>query len=327
MKFDTPDVMGILRRIGNDLRNQRLWPLAVLLLVAIVGVPIVLSKSSSATPVAQVPQTGASAPQANGIPALNVQSTPVQSKLTGRSRNPFQQQGGSTSTTSATSSATATSSSTSTAAANTGTSGGAATSPSTGSSSTTSAPTANSTPPKTTIPAGASKPAPPGLKPTQSYVVSVGITNSSGGFNTIDPLERLSVLPSAQQPQLIELGVLQGGHSVLFAVQPGTVLNGPGACTPGPIDCEILSLGENKTEGISTQSSSGTTLVADFAITSITTQNYSSAGAADKARQAASATGRDLLNQSTLSALSLFQYSPSVGAVVDERNLTVGGNS
>jgi hypothetical protein len=39
-----------------------------------------------------------------------------------------------------------------------------------------------------------------------------------------------------------------------------------------------------------------------------------------------SAAGRRLLSTSTLSALSLFQYEPSLGAVVDLRNLTVGGS-
>ncbi len=37
-------------------------------------------------------------------------------------------------------------------------------------------------------------------------------------------------------------------------------------------------------------------------------------------------TGRELLNRSPLNALSLFHYDPSVGAVVDLRNFTVGGN-
>ncbi len=47
--------------------------------------------------------------------------------------------------------------------------------------------------------------------------------------------------------------------------------------------------------------------------------------AANKARETASEVGRQLLNESPLSAISLFQYDPSVGAVVDLRNLTVGG--
>ena len=59
---------------------------------------------------------------------------------------------------------------------------------------------------------------------------------------------------------------------------------------------------------------------------SITVDQHPSVAAANKARQTASDVGRELLSRSPLSALSLFQYDPSVGAVVDLRNLTVGGS-
>jgi hypothetical protein len=120
--------------------------------------------------------------------------------------------------------------------------------------------------------------------------------------------------------------VLHGGQRVLFVVQAGTVVNGPGTCTPGPIDCEILSLGQNQTEVLSKQSPAGLTQVADFAVTGISAKDYPSAAAADSARRMASAAGRNLLRSSTLSALSLFQYEPSLGAVVDLRDITVGGS-
>lgn len=153
----------------------------------------------------------------------------------------------------------------------------------------------------------------------------MAITNSSGGIDTVDPLTRLSLIPSNQQPLLIELGVEQGGKHVLFAVQPGTVVSGPGTCTPGPIDCEVLSLGQDQTEQLSVQQGSvGTSQVALFAITGVTATDYPSAVAADRARRAESAAGRALLNKSTLPSLSLFQFEPNLGAVVDMRNLTVG---
>jgi hypothetical protein len=153
----------------------------------------------------------------------------------------------------------------------------------------------------------------------------MAITSSGGGINTVDPLTRMSLIPSDQQPLLVELGVKQGGKNVLFAVQPGAVVNGPGTCTPGPLDCEILSLGQDQTEQLSTsQGSLAPSQVALFAITGVTAADYSSTAAADKARHAESAEGRAVLNQDTLPSLSLFQYEPSLGAVVDMRNLTVG---
>ena len=109
------------------------------------------------------------------------------------------------------------------------------------------------TPPVTGVPTGKSQPAPAGLQADETYRVTLAITNSKGGLNRIDPVERLTVLPSKSDPLLVELGVLKGGDRVLFAVQPGTVVHGPGKCTPGAIDCEVLSLGTNQIESVSVQ--------------------------------------------------------------------------
>lgn len=155
--------------------------------------------------------------------------------------------------------------------------------------------------------------------------MSLAITNSSGGLDTLDPLERLTVLPNDQRPLLVELGVLKGGHRIMFAVQPGAVVNGPGVCTPGPIDCEILSVGVDQTEGLSQQRPSGPSAVALFAVTSVTAVDHGSDSAADKVRRQESAAGRAVLNGSPLTALSLFHYDPTQGVVLDLRNLSVGG--
>jgi hypothetical protein len=309
--------MSFVNRIVSDLRSKRLIALLVAaLVVALVAVPILLSKGASSTPVAQgLPPSQPTGPP-SGVPVVNSTSSPTGGKLTGPSRDPFTQLVNSA--TNGVSSAIGTTP-TSTAGTITTPSSSAST-PTTG-TSTSTIPTT----PTTTIPTGAPKPPPPGLTPTQSYDVKLAITNTSGGLDTIDPLERLSVLPSNHQPLLVELGVLKGGNRVLFAVQPGAVVNGPGSCIPGPIDCEILSLGQDQTETLGAQSSSGVQSVALFAVTGITTADHSSAAAASKARQAASADGRTVLSASTSTALSLFRYDPSVGALLDLRNLTVGG--
>jgi hypothetical protein len=178
----------------------------------------------------------------------------------------------------------------------------------------------------TPLPTGPSHPAPAGLKAEQTYRVTLAITNANGGLDRIDPVQRLTVLPSNSDPLLVELGVLKGGNRVLFAVQPGTIVHGPGNCTPGAIDCEVLSLGANQVESVSVQTPTGESLVAKFAVTAIGTDNHGSRAAANQARREVSEFGRKLLSQSTLKALSLFEYDPSIGAVLDLRNLTVGGN-
>lgn len=324
--FDLSPVTAFFRKVMIELREKRLWPVAVALLVAIVAVPIALSTSSSPTPVAAAPVPTPPPSAATSLPSITEQPIPSQSRLTGRARNPFGPASGSASPSSTTSAVT-------TATASAGAAVSTASAASQGVAGTITALTGGATPtttgttaPPSIVPTAKPKPVPTGLTATQSYDVTLEMTNGSGGLDTIDPLERLSVLPSDQTPMLVELGVLQGGKRVLFAVQPGTVANGPGTCTPGPIDCEILSLGQDQTESIARQSSAGTIQGPLFAVTGITADQHPSAAAAGKARRAESATGRRLLDHSTLTALSLFQYEPSVGAVVDLRNLTVGGS-
>ena len=319
--------MSVPRNMLKELLERKLWPIALVLVIALVAVPVLLTKKAPTDIV--TPPTGP-LPYSSGttLPAISVQTAPGNSNLTGKGRNPFTPQHVATTSTVVATVPAATTPTTSTgttsvgggsSTSSTGSSGGSGTGTSTSSAGTT-------TPaPTSTTPAPAPKPAPAGLTATESYHVSLALTEASGNLKTIDPLERLSILPSKQQPMVVELGVLQGGKSVLFAVEPGTVVSGAGTCTPGPIDCEILSLKPGQTEGISKQSSSGSTPVALFSVNSISADQHPSVAAANKARETASDTGRQLLNESPLRALSLFQYDPSVGAVVDLRNLTVGG--
>jgi hypothetical protein len=339
--------MKTLKGIVTDLRQRRLWIVAVALAVALVAIPVLLSKKASSTPVAQLPSTGASASLSTGGPAVTVEGTPNQSQLSGKGRNPFTPQAAASHVSGGSAAAAAAAGGSAGAIGAVGSAAGGATgsvgtipgagSTGTGGSTDTGggsvasppAPVAPVTPPTPSpapSPSPAPQPQPAGLRDTQSYRVALSVTNSSGGLNRIDPLERLSVVPSQSDPMLVELGVLKGGHRVLFAVQPGTVVRGPGSCTPGPIDCEVLSLATNQVENVSEQVPSGTNAVAQFAVTAIGIDNYPSVAAASKARRQASAAGSRLLDNSTLDTLSLFQYQPSLGAVLDLRNLTVGGN-
>jgi hypothetical protein len=320
--------MTLLTNMLKELRERKLWPIALGLVVALVAVPLLLSKNAPSNPVTALPTGGLPYSSGAKLPAISVETTPGASKFAGRGRDPFTPQHiASTVAATTPTSSTPSSGSGTTSGSGTGSTG----STPTGSGSTTPATTSPSTP---STPAPAPSPAPkpptnPGpstLTPTQSYQVSLALTSSNGALNTIDPLERLSVLPSAQQPLVVELGVVNGGRHVLFAVEPGSVVSGPGTCTPGPIDCEILSLAPGQTEGLSKQTPTGSSPVALFAVNSITVAQHASVAAADKARHRASEAGRKLVGESPLSAISLFQYDPSVGAVVDLRNLTVGGN-
>lgn len=319
--------MSALEPILRDLRQRRLWPVALVLLAALVAVPLLLAKSAqNAPPPAPLTSASVSANAASALPALSVTTVPQQSRLSGHARDPFAQQqfraaaARLTAKTPGATVPTAVRNGAQTTSARSGSGGTAATGPATsggtGSGSTTTTPR---------FPAAPSKPAPAALSDTQSYRVAVALTNALGGLDSVDPLQRLSGFPSDRLPLLIELGVLKGGHRVLFLVQPGTLASGPGACIPGPVDCEILSLAPDQIETVSTPSSTGPVPAAQFTVTAIRAHDDGSAAAAGRERRSESATGRRLLAQSTSSALSLFEYKAGLGAVVDLRDLTVGG--
>lgn len=324
--------MSIVQDLIADLREKRLWPLAVILVIALVAVPVLLSSNgNSGTPVAQLPPVspGGTVPS---LPAVSVTPTPSDARLTGRERNPFAQQAGKATSPGkgSGSSTTSTNGNAPPVASNPSKGTSSSSSSSSSSSGSTGSPASGSVtvPASTPAPTTPAKPAPTvaSLTDKQAYDVAISLTNTSGGAYTVDPVERLSPIPSGSLPLLIELGVLQGGHRVLFAVQPGTVVTGPGRCTPGPIDCEVFSLAPNQIEGVATQQSDGSVSGALMAVTAIKADNFSSAAAADRARQDESATGRRLLNASQQKALSLFPFRPGLGALVDLSNVTVGGN-
>jgi hypothetical protein len=321
--------MSLLSNMIKELLERKLWPIAIGLIVALVAVPVLLSKNAPTNLVTQ-PTGGLPYSTGTALPAISVQTKPADSKLAGKGRNPFAPQHVATTAAATTSTSTPVTSTTSGTDVTTGSAGTPTVSDGGGATTSTpvtSPPVTTPTTP-TTTPTTPTKPAPSapnGLTAKQSYQVSLAITTSGGGLKTIDPLERLSVLPGPQQPLLLELGVLKNTKRVLFAVQPGAVVGGAGTCTPGPIDCEILSLAPGQTEGVSKQTATGSTPVALFSVNSISAVDHPTVAAADAARRAASPAGRQLLATTTLSAVSLFQYDPSVGAVVDLRNLTVGG--
>lgn len=328
--------MSFFKGILTDLRQRRLWPVPLALIAAIVAVPVVLAKTPH--PPATPPLPSSPGPSAGTpVASITVDTSDQSRHPAGKARDPFTQQviptkaassvagalsGGSHSASTATVSGgsglgTGSSGNGSAVAGSTGSSAG-----STSSSGTTGGGSTSGSTPASPLPHNAKPtPAPSGLTANEAYRVSLSISNSTGGVSAVDSLVRLSPLPSTSHPLVVELGVLQGGNQVLFAVQPGTTVSGPAKCITGPIDCELISLSQDQVENVSAGS-----FTASFAITGITAGKYSSAAAASAARQATSVVGRELMTNSSLSALSLFQYQPQVGALVDLRNLTVGGN-
>ncbi|MDQ6777683.1 MAG: hypothetical protein M3071_16055, partial [Actinomycetota bacterium] len=158
--------MNVIQSLIADLREKRLWPIAVALLVALVAVPVLLSGGSNASPpVASVPPAGASSAAVPALPAVSVTATPSHARLTGRRRDPFTQQvkarsTGSKAASSAKSKSSSSSSSTKRQTAS-GSVGGTTT-------------TVTSTPTTTTTPA---QPTPTGLTASEAYHVTIALTS------------------------------------------------------------------------------------------------------------------------------------------------------
>jgi hypothetical protein len=305
-----------------DLREKRLWPVAVLLLVAIVAVPLLLSSSPAhvAAPPA-TPPAGAT-PIGGTRPAVSVDTNPAQAKLRAAPRNPFTQL---VHVSAPKTAGVATAVTTAAGATQPGSAAGKSAAGSVAATTHTSTPT---TPAPTALaPEPATTPKPPsapssGLSATEAYHVAVALTTASGGLDARD-LARLSVLPSDQQPLLVELGVLRGGNRVLFVVERGATVSGPGSCTPGPVDCEILALSPGQVETVSAKAGGVAT---QMAVTQVITAHHSSPAAAQTDRSSYAADGLKLLHQYWPSVLSLFPYNPSLGLIVDRRDLSAAGS-
>jgi hypothetical protein len=240
--------MSFVRNLANDLVEKRLWPIAAVLLAAIVAVPLLLSGGSS-TP-SSSERTAANAPAlAAAVPASPVRvtldsSVPAAKRYRkGRVRNPFRQQyQPKTESASATGGGRAPAMATAPAAASpssaTVTSRSDSSDPKTGlvkhPSTTKKSTTKKSTTKKT--PATATKPT-RGKKYRVAWRFGLG-----------DALEgnhdaaRLTALPSAEDPMAMFLGVLSDGRTAVFLVRPGTQVSGDGWCRPKPEDCQTIEM-------------------------------------------------------------------------------------
>jgi hypothetical protein len=261
------------RNLVQDLVERRLWPVALLLAVALAAVPVVLGRggddaaSTAALPAAPATGTGTGAAEKAEITIDT--SVPAVRDRAGRLRNPFKSPASATPKVTATAGDTAssdgsvatgdsTSAATSAPSASTdpgstgagaagttsaGSSGSGTTS--TGSSDTTSGGT-GTTKPKTTPKTKTTPTAPTAEDTSDTYHVSVRFGVDGGNLTTIRDVARLSPLPSVTDPFFVYLGVLKVSTSntkrAVFIVSSDATPNGEGACHPTKQDCEAVEL-------------------------------------------------------------------------------------
>jgi hypothetical protein len=228
----------------HDLREKRLAPVAAVLLVALVAIPLVLSKGGGEP--APASTQGAEASTADATPTVirTVENGPDSGGSDLRvfhKRDPFKS-GIKLKTTAAgdgvaqlvTPQASPVGGSTATKSSSGSSSSGGGSSPSSGGSPT-------STPAPTSTPS----PGPQTVKQKKtSYVYVADVTFTRGPHSRrIKKLHRLDMLPGEESPMLIFLGVTAKGNSAVFLVDSTLKASGEGHCRPSADACATLSIG------------------------------------------------------------------------------------
>jgi hypothetical protein len=233
-----------------DLREKRLWPVAVLLLVALVAVPVVLKKSSEepppAKPVAAQPRSAPEPKELKGLASVKLEEADIgdgSSLDTFDPANPFrppesvikqsEEQSGEVVTQadevtlsdetvqSGSGGAGTTSGEGATGGGTRGDTGGEGTGPGDGSGN------GDRTTTETT---------------QYTYVLDVTFVNN-GRTRKLKGMERLDMLPSAASPLLLFLGASTDGGNAVFLVDSTLQTAGEGKCKPSPSECAFLHLG------------------------------------------------------------------------------------
>jgi hypothetical protein len=235
--------MNAIKETWQQLLRRRLWPIAVVLVGALVAVPMVLRKSPE--PAAPAP-VHAGKPEDNAATfvslADNADAT-RRRRVLGASKDPFEPKAlpkpkKAKKSSKAEATPTATPAATAAPDASGGAGGGA------------------------TVPPTSSAPATPTeTVPAYSIKVRFGMTDNSELVTKT--VERLSVLPDEETPVLVYRGIEDGGKVAIFELTGEVDAQGDGKCLPTPEDCQYLKLHAGETEFI-TVSDTGTEVDAQY---------------------------------------------------------------
>lgn len=223
-----------------DLREKRLAPLAILLLAGIVAVPIVLAKGQAEVKAPPQPTTTTAA-AASPVIQSQVQEGTVASKLqTFSARDPFEptsrvvaSTGGTTSTAGG-----GTTSGTGTA---TGTGTGTGTDTGTGTAGGGGVPTGNG---PSTAPGTGTTGNTTGETKTTLFTYTTDLRFGTGGnVEAYKGVKRLDLVPSADDPKIVFLGVTTTGKTAVFLVDQNLGVDTEGGrCRPSADQCTFLYL-------------------------------------------------------------------------------------
>ena len=244
MNVNLDGFVASLRSLWDELRERRLWPLALGLVVAIVAIPIIVSKPAkkATPPVPPASATGSASPAAAFQPVVSTEgrkSSEIHKNLRRfPSKNPFTPQGLNLSSTSGTASPTSSTTST------TSGSSGSTTASAGGSSSTTTSggSSGSTTTPTTTSPSTTSK--------TFYYTYTVDVKFGKTGQEDKKTLTEFRALPGSDNPVVVFMGVRPDAETAVFLVSADASTKGDGKCKPSDTACTFLYLKKGDKETI-----------------------------------------------------------------------------
>src|SRR5829696_5007584 len=285
--------------LWHDLRAKRLWPVAAVLVLALVAVPMVLSKSSE-TPAAAPLKAVRKAPDPKDLKAIASVKLSEAAESRGSSldtfdpANPFRPPkaiekrtregaGGASTVTSegSTSGDGGSSGGGGSTGGDTGSTGGGDTG-STGGGDTGS--TGGDTPTTTT---------------QYRYVVDLTFT-ANGRTRHVKSMERLEMLPNEASPLLLFLGVSANAGNAVFLVDSTLDAAGEGKCKPRASECAFLYIGAGSEHEFTNEDGDSYTLRID----EIRKVRMGASAAASRRETASAAVGSPLASRRFLSPLA-----------------------
>jgi hypothetical protein len=265
--------------LWHDLRAKRLWPVALVLVVALVAVPTVLKKSSSSSAPGTPAVTPATAAD-NASKAVVVEDKSTNSNSTlgvFNKKDPFKPD---KAVLAAAHPKAPTQPNNSSQGSSPSGSGGGST-PSSGGNSGGGSP-------------GGSSPAPPVTKPPAPkgpFAYTVDVKFGKRGLTRLHHnVQKLDVLPNQNNPLLVFMGVNTAGNTAVFLTDTSLKAAGEGSCKPSSDTCSFLYLKLDKdknTEDLSALAADGTGT--EYTLTLVAIHKVLVSELAKKAKKAAKA--------------------------------------
>jgi hypothetical protein len=324
MKLPAP-----LRTVVADLIERRLWPVALLLVAALVATPIVLVRGSGedASATAAIPATPADPADQSAVTLATGELDPAANR--GAERDPFTQRaveaaragGGLVSATGGTATPAAAATGGTTSSQTPGVSGDSAGGTSLGDIGVV--PVGGST-------GGAIKPAP--ADELDSWHVDLRF-GKDGTLSTKNDVPRLSPLPSQADPFFVFLGIAADGKTAMFLVSSDATATGDGKCLPTAENCDRVELQAGETEFFDVATPAGEVVQYQLDLVRVSRRTAASAAMATAARSRESDAGREVLRKAVDTKqvdISGLSYSQRLGLVIpngagDQNSALFGG--